>query len=54
LLSELEQDMLKAATNMEFERAAEIRDRIDTVQGDYLSLTKKDFAAKLGKPKIKR
>ena len=51
LLVELEQDMLKAATNMEFERAAEIRDRIDTVQGDYLSLAKKDFAAKLGKQK---
>jgi excinuclease ABC subunit B len=49
LLEELEQDMLKAATSMEFEKAAEIRDRIDTVQEDYLSLTRKDFAAKLGK-----
>lgn len=55
LLEELEQDMLKAATNMEFERAAEIRDRIDTVQGDYLALTRKDFAAKLGnQQKVKR
>ena len=49
LLEELEQDMLKAATSMEFEKAAEIRDRIDIVQEDYLSLTRKDFAAKLGK-----
>ena len=46
MIKEMEHQMLEMATNMEFEKAAEIRDQIDLVQADQFAAIKGDFAKK--------
>ncbi len=46
MIRALEYKMLEMATHMEFEKAAEIRDQIDLVQGDQFAAIKGDFARK--------
>ena len=41
MLSQFEQQMMEAASNLEFERAAEIRDRMDFLKQDDLAVAKK-------------
>ena len=41
MIVQLEQQMMEAASNLEFERAAEIRDRIDYLKEDDLAVKKK-------------
>jgi len=41
MLTQFEQQMMEAASNLEFERAAEIRDRMDFLKEDDLAVSKK-------------
>ena len=41
MIVQLEQQMMEAASNLEFEQAAEIRDRIDFLKEDDLAVQKK-------------
>jgi excinuclease ABC subunit B len=48
LVSQLEEEMLAAAEALEFEKAAQLRDRITSIKGEAPAPTKKDKAGMKG------